>query len=178
MRKLLQVSMLATAITLAASGLASAQVKDAWVTAKTKVVLMTTDDLKTSDLNVDTVEGVVTLHGKVPTADQRDRAEKVAMGVDGVKAVKNLLQVVPAKNDAAVTISDSEVRGDIEQAFKANAAIAKSGIKVTSVNNGVVLIGGGTDSIVTHLQAIETAYNVKGVRRVSSEVKVDERLQQ
>ena len=35
-------------------------------------MLMTTDGLRTSSLNVDTVNGVVTLHGKVPTDTQRE----------------------------------------------------------------------------------------------------------
>ena len=44
----------------------AADAPDAWLTMKTKISLMTTEDLSTSDLNVDTVQGVVTLHGQVP----------------------------------------------------------------------------------------------------------------
>ena len=55
---------------LALAPIAQARVKDAWITAKTKIDLMTTDGVRTSDLNVDTVNGVVTLHGHAPTAMQ------------------------------------------------------------------------------------------------------------
>src|SRR6266550_938658 len=83
-------------LTLTGSAALAAEKPDAWITLKTKITLMTTDDLSTKDLHVDTVKGVVTLHGMVPTAAEKERAEKVALQVDGAKAVKNLLQVVPA----------------------------------------------------------------------------------
>ena len=177
MRKTLQVMMMAATLSGMTVGIASAQAKDAWLTAKTKIALMTTDDLHTSSLNVDTVDGVVTLHGKVPNEPEKSRAEQVARGIEGVKAVKNLLQVVPSTQENAVEAADDAVKDSVERAFRTNQAVAKSGIKVSSVNKGVVLLSGSTDDIVTHLQAIEAAYAVKGVRRVSSEVTVKERSQ-
>ena len=63
---------------------------DALVTMSTKVSLMTTDGVSTKDLNVDTVKGVVTLHGKVATEAEKTKAEEVARKVDGVKDVKNM----------------------------------------------------------------------------------------
>ena len=89
----------------------------------------------------------------------------------------NLLQVVPSTQENAVEAADDAVKDSVERAFRTNQAVAKSGIKVSSVNKGVVLLSGSTDDIVTHLQAIEAAYAVKGVRRVSSEVTVKERSQ-
>jgi len=51
--------------------------------------------LKTvTGINVDTDNGgVVTLKGKVDSADMKKRAEQVAKKVSGVKSVKNELQV-------------------------------------------------------------------------------------
>ena len=49
-----------------------------------------------------------------------------------------------------------------------------SGIKVASVNKGVVLLSGKTKSVATQLEAIQVADAVKGVRRVSSEVQLDQ----
>lgn len=175
MRRTLQVMMMAATLTGLTAGLASADAKDAWLTAKTKIALMTADDLHTSSLNVDTVNGVVTLHGRVPTEAEKNRAEDVAERIDGVKSVKNLLQVVPSSQEDAVEASDDAIKESVERAFEANPAIKKSDIKVSSVNKGVVLISGDADNIVTHLEAIEAAYKVKGVRRVSSEVTVKER---
>ena len=73
----------------------AAETPDAWITMKTKIALMTADDVSTMDLNVDSVKGVVTLHGKVATEAEKAKAEQVTLKVGGVHAVKNLLQVVP-----------------------------------------------------------------------------------
>jgi len=146
---------------------------DSWITMKTKIALMTTDDLSTKDLNVDTVNGVVTLHGMVPTEAEKEKAEHVSMKVDGVRSVKNLLQVVPDSRRKNVERADSEIKDNIENAFKANHRINDSGIKVASVNKGVVLLSGKTKSLEAHAESVSVAYAVPGVRRVSTEVVVE-----
>ena len=151
----------------------AADTPDSWITMKTKIALMTTDNLSTSDLNVDTVNGVVTLHGKVPTEAEKVNAEHEAMKIGGVKSVKNLLQVVPNGSREVVNRADSEIKDSVEAAFKANRRITDSGIKVASVNKGVVLLSGKTKSLEAHLESVEVARAVKGVRRVSSEVEVE-----
>src|SRR5579872_521273 len=84
-------------VLVVAAGVAqAADTPDAWVTLKTKVSLMTTEGVSTRDLHVDTVNGVVTLHGKVATEAEKVKAGNVARDIDGAKDVKNLLQVVPA----------------------------------------------------------------------------------
>ena len=145
---------------------------DAWVTMSTKVALMTTDGVSTSNLNVDTVKGVVTLHGKVKTAEEKAKAEQVAKGVEGAKEVKNLLQVVPSADRKVVERSDDDIQKAVDKAFKANKQVNDSGIKVASVNKGVVLLSGKTKSMAAHLQAVKLADAVHGVRRVSTEVEV------
>ena len=45
-------------------------------------------------INVDVVNGVVTLGGAVETATAKEEAERVAKTTDGVKRVRNLLKVV------------------------------------------------------------------------------------
>lgn len=172
MKRVLRVLVVASAVTFGVSTIAQAQVKDAWITAKTKVELMTTDGVRTSDLNVDTVDGVVTLHGHVPTAEQRDRAGEVAKGISGVKTVKNMLQVVPTADKDVVEASDASIKDSVDKAFKANRIVADSDIHVASVNRGVVLLAGNADNVNAQLQAIEAAYKVRGVKRVSSEIKV------
>ena len=47
-------------------------------------------------------------------------------------------------------------------------------VKFTSVNNGVVLLSGKTDSLTESLRAIENAHSVKGVHRVASELQTVE----
>jgi len=71
-------------------------VSDATLTGKVKSALAADVGLKTvTGINVDSDDksGVVTLKGRVETADQKKRAEAVAKKVSGVKSVKNQLQV-------------------------------------------------------------------------------------
>jgi hyperosmotically inducible periplasmic protein len=160
---------------LAITALAAAPVdalaqQDAWLTMKTKIALMTADNVSTSDLNVDTVNGAVTLHGKVESAAEKTNAETVAKGIDGVKSVQNLLQVVAPSQEKRTEASDKDVEDRVKAAFMADAVVKDSGISVTSVNKGVVLISGRAKSLEAHLKAVETARGVAGVRRVATQV--------
>jgi hyperosmotically inducible protein len=157
---------------LAAGWARAADAPDAWLTMKTKIALMTTEGVSTSDLNVDTVQGIVTLHGKVPTEGEKAKAEATARRIDGVQDVKNLLQVVPASAKKAVERSDDQVKDAVVAAFKANKRVNDSGIKVQSVNKGVVLLAGTSESLQTHLDAVQAATAVPGVKRVATEVQV------
>ena len=66
---------------------------DGWLWTKTRTALMTTNDLRESTINVDVDNDVVTLKGTVASAAERAKAEAVAKGIDGVKSVKNDLQI-------------------------------------------------------------------------------------
>jgi hyperosmotically inducible periplasmic protein len=156
------------------TGALAADRPDSWVTAKTKLTLMTTEGIDTSDLNVDTVNGVVTLHGKVASDAAKQKAETVAQGIDGVKSVKNLLQVVPKPQRDAVSDNDDAIMDRVKKAFDADDTIQHSGISIASVNKGVVLLSGTAKSVEAHLRAVEAVSKVPGVRRVASEVRVDE----
>lgn len=164
---------LSAVLTLGAINASADDRPDAWVTLKTKVALMTAENLSTRDLNVDTVKGAVTLHGMVATSDEKARAEEIAMKIEGVHQVKNLLQVVPSARRELVERSDADVKTNVEAAFKANRRINQSGIKVVSVNQGVVLLGGTTKSMDAYAESVDVADAVKGVRRVSTEVVVE-----
>jgi hyperosmotically inducible protein len=164
---------LAVGICLSGSPAIAADTPDAWITMKTKIALMTADNVSAADLNVDTINGVVTLHGKVPSEGEKGKAEQVAAKIEGVKSVKNLLQIVPASKREFVERADADVKDAVQSAFKANARVKDSGISVASVNKGVVLLAGKTKSLESHLEAVQVASAVKGVRRVASEVQVD-----
>lgn len=66
---------------------------DGWLWVKTRFELATADDLRDSTINVDVDNDVVTLTGTVASAAQKARAETVAKSVEGVKSVRNQLQV-------------------------------------------------------------------------------------
>jgi osmotically-inducible protein OsmY len=68
-------------------------VDDTVVTAKVKSALMSDDAVKSFDVSVETVKGVVQLSGFVNTSAQKTAAGKDAEAVLGVKSVKNSLIV-------------------------------------------------------------------------------------
>lgn len=66
---------------------------DAGVTARVKAKLVADPEVNAFHIDVDTVDGTVTLNGKVATELQRDEAGQLATRTDGVRAVNNLIQV-------------------------------------------------------------------------------------
>jgi hyperosmotically inducible protein len=160
--------------TLVAAGAvaARADVTDSWITTRAKIALLTSDGFSVNGVNVDTVHGNVTIHGKVPTTEDRTKAEKTVSEVTGVKSVKNLLQVVPKGAEKAVKHSDSDVKDRVEASLKTDKQM--DDVKVASVNAGVVLLKGKTDNLDEKLRAIENAYAVVGVNRVATEIETGE----
>lgn len=64
------------------------------LTTKVKAALAKEEGMKSlTKINVDSADGVVTLKGKVESAEAKKKAEQVAKQVDGVKSVKNQLTV-------------------------------------------------------------------------------------
>jgi hyperosmotically inducible protein len=72
---------------------AKTQVDDTEITTAVKADFVKDDDVKARDIDVTTNEGVVTLTGRVHSADESAKAERIARGVNGVKNVRNLLKV-------------------------------------------------------------------------------------
>ncbi|MFY3385435.1 BON domain-containing protein [Paracidovorax sp. MALMAid1276] len=68
-------------------------VDDATITAKVNADLARDPDLSALKINVDTVNGKVTLNGPAPSTVARDRAETIAKAVEGVTSVNNQLVV-------------------------------------------------------------------------------------
>jgi osmotically-inducible protein OsmY len=145
-----------------------ADAKDPWITTKAKLTLLTTDGVSASDVNVDTQDGRVTIHGKVRTEAEKSTAEAAIRKLDGVKEVKNLLQVVPEPQRDAVDATDDNVKDAVQRTLSSHAQLKD--VKVASVNKGVVLLAGKTPTLADTLRAVEVALAVPGVRRVASEI--------
>ena len=73
-----------------------ALVNDSWLTAKTKIALAADSRVKGRQMDVETTECRVTLGGKVDSDTAKRAAEGITEGLDGVKTVKNDLEVVPS----------------------------------------------------------------------------------
>jgi osmotically-inducible protein OsmY len=167
----------AGALMLAAAWTAGAATPpDAWITTKAKLALITSDDVSASNVNVDTTNGQVALHGKVASAAEKTEAERLVKNIEGVKGVRNMLQVVSEPRTDSVKVADADLKARVEKALAADARLKDSDIDVASVNDAVVLLKGEAKTIGDHLRAVETAARVPGVRRVASEIQSPDKL--
>ena len=71
------------------------QATDASITAAVKTKLIGDHDVKARNIDVNTDHGVVYLLGAVNSQYEKDQAERLARGCDGVRDVVNHLEVRP-----------------------------------------------------------------------------------
>jgi hyperosmotically inducible protein len=168
-------AVIALAGLLAAPAIAN-QPEDAFITTKVKMALLTDELVDGLDIDVDTFDGQVTLHGQVDSAAEKSKAEELARKVKGVTSVRNILAIVPAKARDEVKVSDDALAKQVRTVLERDQALASSDIDVKSANNGVIVLAGEARTLSAHLRAIEDARAVPGVRSVASEVKSPDKL--
>jgi osmotically-inducible protein OsmY len=127
---------------------------DAWITTKTKIALVTAGGAGGANVHVDTLEGTVFLHGRVDAVAVKDKAAAIAAQTKGVRAVRNLIRVVPTASEKAV----------------------ESKIEVKEISRGAVLLSGTAVSLSDLLRGLESAWTVGGVRSVAGLVTSPERI--
>ena len=142
-------------------------VTDSWLTSKTKIALFADDRVKGSEVKVETKDGVVYLRGKVDSADAKAAADSVAKGIDGVKSVKNDLQVVSPGARKAVDAKDADIAKAVETRVKRESDLKKVDVRADS---GVVTLTGEVPTITASAKASEMARGVNGVRSVKNEL--------
>src|SRR5215467_2462784 len=142
---------------------------DSWITSKTKIALFSDDRVKGRQVHVETKGGTVMLRGKVDDAEAKTAAGEIAKGIDGVKSVKNELQVVAPSNRKAVDADDKQITKSIEDRFKQDPQLKNAKIDA-KVNAGVVTLTGEVKSIGTSARASEVARSVAGVRSVKNDL--------
>ncbi len=146
---------------------AKGSMSDSWVTSKTKIALFADDRVKGRQIHVETKDGVVMLRGKVDSAEAKSTALEIAKGIEGVKNVKNELQVVAPAKRSEVAADDKVVAKNVQSKFKADPQLKN--VKV-EVNNGVVSLSGEVKSIDASAKASEVARSVAGVRSVKNDL--------
>jgi hyperosmotically inducible protein len=153
----------------AAPAAGRSSVSDARVSASVKLRLLTAAQIPSTEISVDTDEGVVTLFGMVPTADVKNSAGLEASKVAGVVGVQNQLEVVATSQKKAVVAKDADVTRDLALAFKTRPELNAVS---TAVKSGVVRLTGSVESGWDEVTAVRVARQVAGVRAVENQVKV------
>jgi hyperosmotically inducible protein len=146
---------------------AKTMVTDSWVTSKTKISLFADERVKGRQVSVDTAKGVVHLRGKVDSAEAKSAASDIAKGIEGVKSVKNDLQVVAPAARKAVDTSDSDITKAVGTRLSKDSQLKKVDIRTDA---GVVTLTGQVPTIVVGAKASEMARGVPGVKAVKNEL--------
>ena len=142
-------------------------ISDSWVTAKTKIALFGDDRIKSGQVSVETVNGVVSLRGKVDSDDAKAAAASVTQAVEHVKSVRNDLQVVPPGDRKVIDISDKDITRQVEGRLSTDAQLKKVDVRT---DGGAVILTGAVSSIGASARASELARGVPGVRMVKNEL--------
>jgi len=155
------------------TGESGTEIKDSWLTTKTKAKLFADRHVKGRKISVDTHGGIVTLRGKVESAQAKNAAEQIARRVDGVKGVTSLLQVVPDRQRKFVDAKDDDMKGAVTARFDKDAGLKSADIKVRS-DNALVTLMGTVPNARAKVRAGDLARGVPGVRTVRNELRLSE----
>jgi osmotically-inducible protein OsmY len=111
-------------------------------------------------------DGVVTLHGKVPTYHEKWVAERDIENVVGVWWVNNLLDVRTDRR------TDKAIAYDLKFELDTDYALAGQDIG-THVNNGIVTLSGSVNSAFERDHAVRVASDVLGVKEVVNNMRIN-----
>ena len=122
-----------------------------------------------ADIGVSVENNVVTLRGDVKTYSEKATAERVALGVYGVKAVANDINVRPLDGHQR---TDSEIAQAVLSALKWNTLVPDERITVT-VSNGFVTLKGKVDWEYQRKAAANSVRDLTGVRGVANTITLE-----
>lgn len=172
-------------------------VSDTAITARVKAALFAEKNLSAMDVNIETKNGVVQLAGFVDSADQQERAAKVAQTVEGVKEVKNDLRLAAAvgavtgaatgavggvldtvtgtaktaTSETKRVFSDSTITAKVKTALIGEKDLSAMDVNVET-KNGIVQLSGFVESKDQQDRANKVAQSVDGVKEVKNDLRL------
>lgn len=150
---------------------------DSAITAKVKAALVDHENIKSTDISVETNKKVVTLSGFVESQAQAEEAVKVAKGVEGVDSVSDKLHVRDGKSEfksdsAKGYAGDAATTSEIKAKFLADDIVPSRKVKVETTD-GVVQLSGTVESKAQSERAESIAKAIDGVKSVKNDLKVE-----
>jgi hyperosmotically inducible protein len=174
---LVGVALIAAPMTAVTAKTDDKQMEDSWITAKTKIALFADARVKGRQINVETKDGLVMIRGKVDSDEAKKAAEEIAKLVDGVKSVKNELQVVAPSMREAVEYKDDTITTRVKEDIKKEPRLQGLNIAVKT-NDGVVSLSGEVPDLITSADASWTAWKVPGVKYIRNDLTVKEKMKE
>lgn len=160
---------------------------DATITASVKAKLLEDDRTDGFDINVDTVNGRVTLRGGADTAADKAAAGEIARGTEGVVSVDNQITVAAPDTPARDAANQATASGQVRQAASETGEVVNdawitskvkaqlladgtvSGLEISvETTDGTVRLTGDAPSAEARAQAVRIAETTEGVVRVDA----------
>jgi len=142
---------------------------DSTITSRIKSAMVKDDLIKAYQVDVDTVEGHVTLTGVVKTHRESQRAVQLAGRERGVKSVRNNLQI--GDKTWGESFNDTWLGSRIKSKLIAEPEIRSLNIDV-DVHKGIVTLTGVVGNRYQKKRAMEIAGATEGTRRVVDNLRV------
>lgn len=149
-------------------------IADSWITAKSKIALFADSRIKGRQIDVETTNGQVMLRGKIDSDAAKQAAEEIAKQVDGVRSVKNDLEMVAPSAREVVEEKDEAITTRVQTQIQQDTGLKNADITVQT-NAGVVSLTGEVSDIMTSAQASWTAWQVPGVQSVKNDLTLKEK---
>ncbi|WP_039917784.1 BON domain-containing protein [Cellvibrio mixtus] len=130
--------------------------KDGWIESKLETALVLNKYLNTSDIDINVDNNIATLSGEVHSDIQKELAENIALGIEGIDSVKNNLKVVakpaatantqstsgkPPRRSFSQYVNDVSTTAAIKTELLASKNVEGLEINVDTYNNVVTLSG-------------------------------------
>ena len=152
---------------------------DASITMRIKTTYLFDGHLNPFRINVDTRDGVVTLHGSVPSDIHRDLAVEIARNADGVTEVRDDLLVASdsgegpdeAEKSFGEAVHDASTTATVKMALAFQRGVKGSHITVHT-ERGTVTLSGEVASEAERQLATRVARDADGVKDVVNRLQV------
>lgn len=153
---------------------------DAWIKTKLTTTYTLNEHLNPFEIGVTIKDGTVTLSGVVENDIEKELAEEIAWGVEGVQKVENNISVEPEtegrseEQDFSGVVNDASTTARVKYRLLWNRHTDGLDIEVNT-KNGVVSLEGLTATEIEKELAVKIAENTTGVSDVVDNLKVSEK---
>jgi len=145
--------------------------EDAKITAVLKSELIADKQTKARQINVETRNGVVQLNGFIDSPAAKVEAGRIAASANGVKSVKNNLQVRTDDRSAGTVMDDAGITAKVNAALAGDSRTSALRIDVEA-HDGEVQLSGFAKNAAEKTAAAELAAKVAGVKSVKNSLSI------
>ena len=164
--------LLILSVACASTRTAGEQFDDATISTKIESKLAADPEVSAFNVDVDTINGIVTLRGEVEKASARTEAYELALNTKGVQEVRNEIRVVSPAEEDDEELSDGWITTKVKAKITADPQLNPFNIDVDT-EDGVVILSGIVESEESRQEAEKLARDTKGVVDVDNHLEVE-----